>query len=574
MKKTGEYIELFRSMCIEWKWLLKYVSGYKFQIFVYVVAGLLSTVMGLGVSIAMKNLIDSVISYEKQTIFFTALAAIILGLLQLLVNSAISRLISLVATKVNNEIRYNMYEHIVNSRWEDISKYHSGELLNRIEGDVTTVSGSVVSFIPSVFTKSAQFIGCLAVVLYYDPTMALVSCISIPFLVFSSRLSARMMRKFNEESREMNGKILSFYSESIQNLQTIKAFDVTKRYVEQLKSNLDLYRKMKLDYDKFSILMTLAMSVIGLVVTYTCYGWGVWRLGRGAITYGTMTLFIQLSSQLTASFSALVALIPGSISIATAAGRIMEITSIPLERNDNDFGINESDSGSCRDGVTLRCSNLTYSYNDSKNSVLNNISFTANKGDKVAFVGMSGEGKTTLLRLILGLLKPTLGQLTLETSSGSMPICEKTRRYCSYVPQENAIFSGTIADNLKIVRPEADEKEIEDVLRAAEAYDFVKALPKGIDSVIGEKGVNFSEGQIQRISIARALLKDAALLIMDEATSALDEETERKVFENIAEKYPQKTMVITTHRLAVLKYCTSVYKIEKNGKLVKLEASL
>ena len=359
MKKPGEYVELFRSLGKEWKWLLRYVSKYRLQIILYVIIGLVSTAMGLGVNVASKYLIDSVVSHNNDTIFRSAVFAVGLAVTQIFVGAVISRIATVVGTKISNEIRSDVYEHITFSKWEDIRKYHSGDLLNRIEGDVGAVSGSIVSYIPGVFTKSAQFLGCLIVVLYYDPTMAIFAFMSAPFLVVSSRITAKMVRKYNKESREMNGKIISFYSESIQNLQTIKAFDLTKRYVEQLKTNLSLYRKIRLAHDKFSIVMTLCMSLIGLVVAYTCYGWGVYRLWQGAISYGTMTLFLQISGQLTSSFSALVALVPSAISIATAAGRIMEITDLPLEESRDEKKAEKMAASADKNGITLRCENLT-----------------------------------------------------------------------------------------------------------------------------------------------------------------------------------------------------------------------
>lgn len=572
MKKPGEYIELFRSLGKEWKWLLRYISKYRLQIVLYVVIGLVSTAMGLGANVASKYLIDSVVSHNSETIIRSAVLAVSLGVTQILVGAVISRIATIVGTKISNEIRTNVYEHITFSKWEDIRKYHSGDLLNRIEGDVGAVSSSIVSYIPGVFTKSAQFLGCLIVVLYYDPTMAIFAFMSAPFLVVSSRISAKMVRKYNKESREMNGKILSFYSESIQNLQTIKAFDLTKRYVDQLKTNLSLYRKIRLAHDKFSIIMTLCMSVIGLAVAYTCYGWGVYRLWQGAISYGTMTLFLQISGQLTSSFSSLVSLFPSAISIATAAGRIMEITDLPLEKSEDDERAEKMEKSADENGITLCCKNLTYTYPDGDKPVVSGISFSAAPGETIAFVGPSGEGKTTILRLILGLVEPDSGDVTMKTENGGeIPVSESTRRFCSYVPQGNAIFSGCIADNLRIVRPGATDDELIEVLKTADAWSFVEKLPEGMYTQISEKGVNFSEGQVQRISIARAILRDAPVIVMDEATSALDAVTEETVLANMMKAYPNRTRIITTHRPSMLQYCTRVYRISENGSLVEVK---
>lgn len=568
MKKPGEYAALFRSMTKEWKWLLRYISKYRLQIFLYIVIGILSTLMGLGASVASKYLIDSVVTHNNDTIVKSACMAIGFALTQILISSATSRVATVVGTKVSNEIRSNVYEHIVFSRWEDINRYHSGDLLNRIEGDVGAISSSIVSFIPGIFTRLTQFIGCLAVVLYYDPIMALFAFMSTPFLALTSRISAKMMRKYNKESREMNGKILSFYSESIQNLQTLKAFDITKRYVNQLKDYLFAYRKLRLDHGKFSLFMTMGLSVIGLIVSYSCYGWGVWRLWQGAITYGTMTLFLQISGQLTSSFSALVSLMPTAISIATAAGRIMEITDLPVEGHEDDPEAEKMADSAHKNGISLVCDKLTYTYPDGDTPVVRDISFFVNPGETIALVGPSGEGKTTILRLILGLVEPDSGKMTMKTcDSEEIKVSESTRRFCSYVPQGNAVFSGCIADNLRIVRPEATDEELVTALKTADAWSFVEKLPEGINTQISEKGTNFSEGQIQRISIARALLREAPVLVMDEATSALDAQTEETVLANIMKSYPNRTCIITTHRPSMLQYCDRVYRVDEDGNL-------
>ena len=554
-------------MASEWKWLLRYVLRYRLEIAFYVAAGIIGTVMGLASSVASKYLIDAVVSHSRDTIVFSAGLVIGLAVFQTVVTSVTSRIASAVGTRIRNEIRSDIYEHMVKSQWRDINKYHSGELINRLEGDVSAVSGSVINFIPSVFTRTIQFVGCLGIVLYYDPTMAIFALLSAPFFFFSSRFTTKMMRKYNKQSRELNGKILSFGEESMQNLQTIKAFDLVRTYTGNFKELLESYRKIKIEHDKFSIIMTFAMSLIGLAVSYSCYGWGVYRLWQGVITYGTMTLFLQISGKLTSSFSAIVSLVPGAVSIATSAGRIMEITSLPLEEDTDSEKAETLMASAYENGVSVFAGDVSYTYEDASEAVLNNISFCVEPGETVALVGQSGEGKTTILRLILGLMKPDSGTMEMQINGEKLDISDSTRRFCSYVPQDNAIFSGTVADNLRVVRQDATDEEMKEALIIADMWDYIDEQPLGLQTVVGERGVNFSEGQIQRISIARAVLRKSPVLLMDEATSALDAETEGRVLNNLMKSDKKRTCIITTHRPSMLQYCDRVYKLEKNGCL-------
>ena len=568
MKKVSEYTALFKNIGAEWKWLLKVMSRYRLEIAGYTIMGVVGIAMGLGASVTSKFLIDAVVGKNEQTIITAAALVIGLGVFQIVINALSSFVSSRVGTRVNNEIRSEIYEAMANSNWEEINKYHSGDLINRLEGDVNSVSGNVISFLPGLFTRLMQFFGCLAIVLYYDATLAILALMSAPVLFFSSRFMTKMMRKYNLESREMNGKILSFSEESVQNLQTVKAFGLTKEYSEKFRTLLTNYRNMRLAHDKFTILTTLLLSFIGLVVAYACYGWGVYRLWSGVITFGTMTLFLQLSGSLTSSFSGIVSMVPGVISVATAAGRIKEITELEKENTEDTKLAEEMLEKARENGASIIAKNLSYSYADSDKLVLNDISFSALPGETIAFVGPSGEGKTTILRLILGLVNKTEGELKLQVDNfGELFVSPATRRFCSYVPQENAVFSGTVAENLRIVNPNATDDELKEALKIADALEFIEKLPKGIDSVIGERGVNFSEGQVQRLSIARAVLCQAPLLIMDEATSALDKATEERVLENLMTGDKKRTCIITTHRPSMLRYCNKIYELQEDGKL-------
>lgn len=566
MKNTGLYKDMLREL----KWVLRYVSRYKFTVLLYIVIGLVGTALSLGTAVASKYLIDAVVSHADRRLAMYAVLTIGLAVFQYVFTALSSWVTAVVGSKVSNSIREEIYTNIISAKWEEIHSYHSGDLLNRIEGDVSTVSSGVIGFIPSAFTRILQFAGSLVIVLYYDRIMALLSLLSAPFLFAVSRVIMRTIRKYNSESRDLNGKVLSFSEESFRNIQVIKAFDLTKQYVTGFRTVLENYRKIRLKYEKFSVILTFVLSVIGLVVSYLCYGWGVYRLWQGIITFGTMTLFLQISGNLSSSFSSIAGLFPQAVSIATSAGRIIEVTGCEKE-NDRDrdkaLSLLKKSKGK---GVDVTVDNVSFMYSDGDTEVLSNISFSVRPGETVALTGTSGEGKTTILKLLLGLVEPTGGKISLSCGDDILDVSDSTRRFFSYIPQNNGIFSGTIEENLKVVKQDATDEELEEVLRAADIWDFVSSLPDGIKTQIGEMSDNISAGQAQRLSIARSLLKKAPILLMDEATSALDSETESRVLHNIMVNDPTRVCILTTHRESALQYCTRVYRAGADGHLTLL----
>ncbi len=568
MKKSKGFSVLIKNMLTEWRWIFSYVKRYRLALFLYIFLGLVATVMSLGVGVAGKYLIDAVVSKANDTILLYGGLAVGLAVFQQVFQSATSYVTSLVSSKTSNEIREDIYANVLTAQWEEIYEYHSGDLLNRLEADVQAISGAIINFIPTLITRTVQFFGALAIVLYYDKTMALIALAGAPLLFFSSRFLIKKIRKYSEESRKLNGEVLSYSEESVQNLLTIKAFDLGKQYISNFKVVLENYRSTKLSYDKFSIVLTLCLSLAGLAVSYSCYGWGVYRLWQGVISFGTMTLFIQLSSLLTSSFYAVAGLVPSAISIATSAGRVKELASLQKEQ-DSDCEKAERIYTETKDkGVELSFNNVSFKYKNGEDLVLKNATFNIKAGETVAFVGPSGEGKTTVLKLILGIISPTIGNVDLISHSGeSLRVSDSTRRFCSYVPQGINIFSGTIRENLTSVKPNATDEELYNAIEAVALTDLVKSLPQGLDSHINENGGNFSQGQLQRIAIARALLKESKILLMDEATSALDMQNEKTVLQNIMKNEPNKICIITTHRESMLKYCDRVFTVTAEGKI-------
>lgn len=568
MSRNKDYKSLLQNMLKEWKWLFKYIVKYRATIIVYVILGVVSTVMALGVSVTSKYLVDAVIDKASDTILHSAALAVGLVLFQYLFQALSSWITAVVSSKVNNDIRREVYSKILCARWKDIGSYHSGDLINRLEGDASTVSSGVISFIPSAFTRVVQFLGSLVIVLYYDKTMAVIALMSAPFMFFSSRILVRTIRKYNKKGRELNGKILSYSEESMQNIQIIKSFDLTKQYINNFKEILENYRHIRLEYEKFSIGMTIALSLIGVVVSYSCYGWGIYRLWKGAISYGTMTLFMQISGSLTSSFSSLASLAPTAVTIATAAGRIMEVTGFEEENDADKAQAIKVLEASNENGLKLVFGDVSFKYGDKENAVLKNSSFEIHSGETVAFVGPSGEGKTTILKLILGLISQNSGEIYIESLAGErVNISDSTRRFCSYVPQSVNIFSGTVRENLKMVKEDATDEELLEALKNADLLNFINSLENGLETEIGERGTNLSQGQLQRLAIARALLRDSKILLLDEITSSLDTETEGKVLENIMKSSPDKICIVTTHRDSMLKYCNRVYRVSADGSI-------
>ena len=553
------------KMLREWRWMLRYLRRYWAGMQVYMLIGLLEVALGLLISLAGKELVDTVVAHDNSRILHTACRVALLTVGQLLSGALTSRLGARIQIRVVNAVRADMCGRLLSARCDRLGEYHSGEILNRLEGDVNTAANGVVGFIPTFVTRAVQFLGVFFIILYYDTTMALLSLLSAPVLILSGRIMVRLMRKSQQEIRGVNGRFLSFNEEILQNMQLVKAFELQKEQLRRLGVLLGEYRRLRLEYSRLSVLLNLLLSFVGMAVSYLCYGWGVYQLWKGAISFGVMTMFLQLSGTLTGAFSSLVSLAPTAVSAATSAGRLMELEQLPAETDGDAARALALEKRAVQTGLTLTAENVCFTYRDSEQTTLQGVSFAVRSGETVALVGPSGEGKTTLLKLILGLWLPDSGALTFGAGEESLPVSDSTRRFCAYVPQGNGIFSGTVADNLRLVRPDATDEQVWAALETADARTFVEALPRGLDTELAEKGGNLSEGQRQRIAIARAVLRGAPVLLLDEATSALDPETERRVLQRIMTQDPRRLCVVTTHRESLLSYADRVYRVDRAG---------
>ena len=555
---------MLREVLTEMKWIYRCSMRYKGAVIWYIFLGVFGTGMGLGSSVVSKYIIDAVTGYDSGLIVPAAVGYVSMNLFRIGANALTSRVSAKIQIGVNQEIRGEVFATVLRAGWEEIAEFHSGDLLNRLTGDVNTVSQSVLGWIPNLITGLVQFFSALFLILYYDATLAVLALLSAPVTLVLSKYLMKRMRDYNVKMREVSSDVMAFNEEAFQNLQYIKSFGLVGSFLERFRTYQEKEKDVRLTYNKFSIGVSSLMSVVGMAVSAVCFGWGVYRLWSGAITYGTMTLFLQMAGSLSAAFSSLINIVPSSLAAATAAGRIMEITKAEPEQADDPPGAEGFCRTAERSGAAVRMENVRFTYRSGRD-VLAGASLFARPGEIVALVGPSGEGKTTVLRLLLGLVRPQAGRVTLEAGGETREMSARLRRLFAYVPQGNTMLSGTIAENLRLIRENATESELWDALEKACAAGFVRALPLGLETPLKERGGGLSEGQLQRLSIARALLCDAPVLLLDEATSALDLETERRLLHSIMRAESRRTCIVTTHRPGVLSACDRVYRVGDSG---------
>ena len=553
---------MLRDMWRQTLWIYEYARIYWKQMIFYTVLGLAGTLVSLVSSLISRDMVDIVTGQQAGLLARTFCLYIGFSVGNVLISQISNYFANKISISVDNAIKADIFEKMLLTDLESIQNYHTGDLLTRWSSDASNISSGVLNWIPNLVIYTVRFVSTFAVVFYHDPMFALLALIGMPVSMLMSKTLLRRMKGNNERSAAMSAKMSGFNQEAFSNIQTIKAFDLIRLYAERLRGLQREYLTMKLEFQKMSMATSILLSIVGLAVSYSCYGFGIYRVWSGAISYGTMTMFLSLSGSLTGTLNQLVSLVPTAVSLTTSAGRLMDILDMPKEDFSDADQVEQFAGQNRSDGIGIVFSGVSYAYHNGK-QVFCGADFLARPKEIVALVGPSGEGKTTMLRLMLGLLHPQEGERILigETDGEKIAVDPSARRLFSYVPQGNTMFSGTIAENMRNVRPEASDEEICEVLKAACAWEFVEKLPAGIESVVKERGGGFSEGQAQRLAIARALLRKSPILLLDEATSALDVATERKVLKNImTDTYP-RTCIVTTHRPTVLNICSRVYAI-------------
>ena len=432
----------------------------------------------------------------------------------------------------------------------------------RWSGDSAIVSSGILTQFPSLLISLFRLISALYMVVKYDASFAVIALLSVPVSLICSQKSLGRMQRANQATYATSTRMSSFQQETFTNIQTVKAFDLLPQYTRRLRRLQSAYVESQKKYQKTSNLNSMILSLAAMATNYMSYSWGIYRVWTGAISYGTLTMFLTLSSTLTGAMNTLIKFVPNTVALVNSVLRIMELESLPKEDYSQQETVRKFAAEHEADGVGLCVREVTYAYGKGEN-VLEKVSFEAYPHEVIALVGPSGEGKTTILRYLLSIIRPQSGQgyLCQGNRRTEITLTASVRQLMAYVPQGNTMFSGSIADNMRNVKEDATDEEIIEALKLACAWDFVNKLPQGIYSQIQERGGGFSEGQAQSLSIARALLRKSPILLLDEATSALDMHTEKMVLHNIMQDEYPRTTVVTTHRPSVLRQCNRVYSI-------------
>ncbi|HWP97020.1 MAG TPA: ABC transporter ATP-binding protein [Syntrophomonadaceae bacterium] len=538
-------------------WILKNSRSHLPGLIVIILMGAFGALSGVATAITSKYMVDSAVKGNLHQAGMGALLFAVLMFSGLGLNVWRSLLTVNISESMSNTMRQKIFAGLTETEWMPLAAYHSGDILTRLTSDVSSVVDFMLSTVPGIISLVVQLVAAFATLLHYEPRLAYLAFLLGPTTVLFSRIWGRKLKTLNIKMKESESDYRSYLQESLQNLLIIKSFGLEQYSRDMLQG---LHEKRLASVIKLNRTTLTASTVMGggfLSGYILAFVWGIYRLAHQAISFGTLTAFLQLVSQVQGPFFGLARSIPQTITAAASAGRLMVLEEMQRE--------NKGEKLPAPRGVGMAFHQINFAYEEGQ-PILNDVSADIKPGEMVALVGPSGEGKTTMIRLLLALLRPDEGEVCFTDELGHrFAASAATRDWLTYVPQGNTLFSGTIADNLRYGDPGATEEDMEKAVRAACAWGFIKKLPQGLDTVIGEDGLGLSEGQAQRIAIARSLLKKAPVLIMDEATSALDMQSELHVLSAIKELGKDRTCLIITHRPSVSKICSRVLRLQDGG---------
>lgn len=534
-------------------WLWGAWRGNRLQAILNASIGLLDVAVSLAQVWAVKNAIDVAAGTIDGNIYVAVAIFGILILASFALSISAIWVRNILGIKAQNQMQRQLLDRMLRAEWHGKESRHSGDVLNRLETDVNVVVDFLAETIPNTLSVLALFIGAFWYLFSMDAMLAIVTIAIIPLFILLSKLYVRQMRNLTRTVRNSDSKVQSVLQETIQNRMLIKTLESGDAMVGKLAGTQQELRQNVVRKTTFSVFSNLILNV-GFAAGYlVAFLWAAIRLSQHTLTFGGMTAFLQLVNKIQGPARNLTKLVPAFVSVLTAAERLMELEEDPMEE--------QGDSIPMEAPCGIRFENVSYAYDNEEQLTINNLSFDFKPGSCTALLGETGAGKTTIVRMILALLKPKSGAITIYNNKVEEQLSPLLRCNLVYVPQGNTLMSGTIRDNLLLGKPDATEEEMKGALKKSCA-EFVMQLPDGIDTICTEKGGGLSEGQAQRIAIARALLRNRPIMIFDESTSALDPETERQLLANILSK-KDKTIIFVTHRPAVVEYCDHTLKINK-----------
>ncbi len=539
------------SSSLQWFW--KVSKGIRLKAVINALLGILSVSLDFVFIWATKRSVDIATGNLDGNL---AVAVAVLAssmLLSVLTGYAWSWVSALLGTRSVNKMRLRTFSRLMHRVWSGRDDIHSGDIMNRLMTDSNKVTSVITDTVPDIVTVLFRLVGAFLFLFAMQPGLSVIVLVISPVFLVASKLYFRKMRGLSKDIRNTESKIQSLLQENLQNRVVVQTLEQTGEVVQLLSDTQEFQVEQIKKKTRFSS-VSISIARIGFALGYLItFAWGVFGLQRGAISYGMMIAFIQLVGQIQHPFQSMMGLLPAIIDGSVSGDRLRELDLSPLE--------SEGDSVYLGANVGVRLSDLNFTY-DGKESVFRNFSYDFKPGSVTALMGETGSGKTTLFRLILSLVKPESGSVRLYNADEEVEASPQTRCNLVYVPQGNTLFSGTVRENLLLGNPDATDEQLFRVLRIA-CCDFILEDPDGLDKVCAENGVGFSEGQAQRICIARSLLRKGSVLLLDESTSALDAATERRLIENLRLGLEERsqTVIFITHRSAILDCCTDVLNL-------------
>lgn len=531
-------------------WLWKAWKGNRLQAMLNATIGLLGVGFSLSMVWAMRRAIDTASGIIDGSIYAAVGIMAILTLCEFGVGISRVWIKNILGVKARNRMQQMTLARLLRSEWRGREAMHSGDVINRLETDVNHVVTFLTETLPSTISTIALFIGAFIYLFQMDTWLAIITVGILPCFILASRFYVKKMRQLTKKVRESDSFVQSLLTETMQHRMLVKTMEADDQMLDRLEGTQSELRQRVKHRTAFSVISNLILNTgfsLGYLIAFL---WGLIRLADGTITFGAMTAFLQLVYRIQSPARDLTKLVPAFVSVFTSAERLMELEEIPEEKQGEAIML----PAPC--GV--RFSDVTYSYSTDEQPVISHANFDFKPGTCTAILGETGSGKTTLIRLLLALIRQQEGQIEIysESTISYSPLSPLHRCNFVYVPQGNTLLGGTLRDNLRIGAPDATDEQMREALRLACA-DFVDNLPQGLDTVFAEHGGGMSEGQAQRIAIARALLRPGSIILLDEATSALDPDTERQLLNNIMHNN-DKTVIFVTHRQAVVSYCDHV----------------